>query len=139
MTVLIDLMGGLLLVSGTAFLLLGGLGLLRMPDVFNRIQAGTKTTTLGTILTLAGAACLHPEWGFKLLLIGVFLLFTNPLSSQVLSRAAHRYLALGRDDYPDMTVDKLREDNDAEQEDGQTFDQTVDQIVEQTAEQGGKS
>lgn len=110
MSALLDLIGGILLVAGTSFLLLGGLGLLRMPDVFNRIQAGTKTTTLGTILTLAGAACIHPDWGFKLLLIGLFLLFTNPLSSQVLSRASHRYLALGRDKYPDMCIDKLEED-----------------------------
>lgn len=81
---LLDMMGGLLLVAGAAFLLLGGLGLWRMPDLFNRIQAGAKTTTLGTILILAGTAFLHPEWGFKLLLIGLFLLFTNPLSSQCL-------------------------------------------------------
>ena len=50
----------------------GGLGLIRMPDVFNRIQAGTKTTTLGTLLSLAGAACLQPQWSVKLLLIGLF-------------------------------------------------------------------
>ncbi|MCK5648183.1 MAG: monovalent cation/H(+) antiporter subunit G [Gammaproteobacteria bacterium] len=87
---LLDITGGVLLVAGAVFLLLGGLGLWRMPDLFNRIQAGAKTTTLGTILILAGAAFLHPEWGFKLLLIGIFLLFTNPLSSQVLARAAHR-------------------------------------------------
>jgi len=90
MSAFFDLVGGLLLVAGTAFLLFGGLGLVRMPDVYNRIQAGTKATTLGTLLSLAGAACLHPEWGLKLLLIGLFLLFTNPLSSQVLARAAHR-------------------------------------------------
>ncbi|MCP4995149.1 MAG: Na+/H+ antiporter subunit G [Gammaproteobacteria bacterium] len=87
---ILDIVGGLLLLAGTAFLLLGGLGLVRMPDIYNRIQAGTKATTLGTLLTLGGAACLQPEWGFKLLLIGIFLLFTNPLSSQVLARAAHR-------------------------------------------------
>ncbi|MBP8283687.1 MAG: monovalent cation/H(+) antiporter subunit G, partial [Chromatiaceae bacterium] len=46
----LNLLGGLLLVAGAAFLLLGGLGLVRMPDVFNRIQAGTKATTLGTLL-----------------------------------------------------------------------------------------
>ena len=86
----LDLLGGLLLVAGSAFLLFGGIGLVRMPDLFNRIQAGTKTTTLGSILTLAGAACFHPEWVWKLALIGFFLLFTNPLSSQVLARAAHR-------------------------------------------------
>lgn len=85
-----DIVGGLLLVIGSIFLLLASLGLLRMPDLYNRIQAGTKATTLGTLLMLAGAAFLHPEWGWKLLLIGLFLLFTNPLSSQVLARAAHR-------------------------------------------------
>lgn len=87
---LLDLTGGLLLVAGTAFLFLGALGLVRMPDLYNRIQAGTKATTLGSLLSLAGAACLHPAWFWKLLLIGVFLLFTNPLSSQVLARSAHR-------------------------------------------------
>lgn len=90
MGAVIDILGALLVVLGTAFLFLGGVGLHRMPDVFNRIQVGTKTTTLGTILTLAGTACLHPDWSLKLLLIGLFLLFTNPLSSQVLARAAYR-------------------------------------------------
>lgn len=87
---LLDTLGALLLVVGAAFLLFGGLGLIRMPDLFNRIQAGTKTTTLGSLLILGGAACIEPGWGWKLLLIGLFLLFTNPLSSQVLARAAHR-------------------------------------------------
>lgn len=90
MSAILDIIGALLLLAGTSFLLLGGLGLVRMPDIYNRIQAGTKTTTLGTLLSLLGVAFLHPEWSLKLLLIGVFLLFTNPLSSQVLARAAHR-------------------------------------------------
>lgn len=104
---LLDVTGGLLLVAGASFLLFGGLGLVRMPDLFNRIQAGTKTTTLGTLMILAGSAFLHPEWGLKLLLIGVFLLFTNPLSSQILARAAHRS---GVEQCPETTVDRLAED-----------------------------
>lgn len=108
MSGLADLIGALLLLGGTAFLLLGGLGLVRMPDVYNRIQAGTKATTLGTLLSLAGVAFLHPEWAFKLLLIGVFLLFTNPLSSQVLARAAHR---TGASKVPSTRVDRLEEDS----------------------------
>ncbi len=90
MDAVLPVLGGLLLVVGATFLLLGGLGLVRMPDVFNRIQAGTKATTLGTLLSLAGFACLQPDWTLKLFLIGLFVLFTNPLSSQVLARAAHR-------------------------------------------------
>lgn len=104
---LTDFIGGILLVAGAAFLLFGGLGLVRMPDIFNRIQAGTKTTTLGTLLILSGAAFLQPDWSLKFLLIGLFLLFTNPLSSQVLARAAHRR---GGDSSPKTTVDKLAED-----------------------------
>jgi multicomponent Na+:H+ antiporter subunit G len=87
---ILDILGALLLLAGAIFLFLGGLGLVRMPDVFNRIQAGTKATTLGTLLSLAGFACLQPDWALKLFLIGLFVLFTNPLSSQVLARAAHR-------------------------------------------------
>jgi len=84
----LEIIGGIFLVGGAAFLMLGGLGLVRMPDLFNRIQAGTKATTLGTLLTLIGAACLHPKWGLKLLLIGLFLLFTNPLLSRARSTSA---------------------------------------------------
>ncbi|QTR55158.1 monovalent cation/H(+) antiporter subunit G [Thiothrix unzii] len=109
MGLLIDIIGGLLLVSGAAFLLFGSLGLLRMPDVFNRIQAGTKATTLGTLLTLAGAACLQPGWGWKLLLIGVFLIFTNPVSSQVLANTAHRR---GAQKTPLTKIDQLAEDQE---------------------------
>ena len=107
MEYVIDIFGGALLVGGASFLLFGALGLVRMPDIFNRIQAGTKTTTLGTLLTLAGAACLQPGWGWKLLLIGVFLIFTNPLSSQVLASTAHRK---GVKKSPLTEVDRLAED-----------------------------
>jgi multicomponent Na+:H+ antiporter subunit G len=103
----LGIIGGLLLVAGAAFLLLGSLGLVRMPDLYNRIQAGTKATTLGTLLTLAGAACLQPAWGLKLLLIGMFVLLTNPISSQVLARAAHR---MGIGQSQQTVVDHLAED-----------------------------
>ena len=102
-----DMFGGFLLVAGASFLFFGGLGVLRMPDIYNRIQAGAKTTTLGTLLILSGAAFLHPDWTLKLLLIGLFLLFTNPLSSQVLARAAHRG---GIEKTSETMVDKLAED-----------------------------
>lgn len=105
----LDIVGAVLLVAGTSFLLLGGLGLNRMPDVFNRIQVGTKTTTLGTLLTLSGVACLHPDWAVKLLLIGLFLLFTNPLSSQVLARAAHRS---GAEESALTVVDRITEEGE---------------------------
>ena len=104
---LYDVIGGLFLVAGSSFLLLGSLGLVRMPDIYNRIQAGTKATTLGTLLTLLGVAFFQPAWSLKLLLIGIFLIFTNPLSSQILARAAHRS---GQGRLPASQVDRLAED-----------------------------
>lgn len=107
MGLLTDMIGGLLLVAGACFLLLGSLGLVRMPDTFTRIQAGTKTTTLGTLFTLLGATFLVPGWGWKLLLIGVFLIFTNPISSQLLASTAHQR---GTKKSPLTKVDRLDED-----------------------------
>lgn len=108
MTGFFDFIGGLALVGGAVFLLLGGLGLNRMPDSFGRIQVGAKTTTLGTILVLIGAAFLQPDMTLKLLLIGVFLLFTNPLSSQVLARAAKR---IHTPEAPQTEPDRYAEDH----------------------------
>ena len=45
-----NLIGDILLVIGCAFIALGSLGLIRMPDVYNRLQAGTKAATLGAML-----------------------------------------------------------------------------------------
>ena len=87
---ILDPIGALVVLTGSFFLFLGGLGLYRMPDIYTRIQSGTKATTLGTLLVLLGAALIMPGWALKLLLIMLFLMFTNSLSSQVLARSAHR-------------------------------------------------
>ncbi len=81
------LVGDLFLLLGSAFLFLGALGLVRMPDVFNRIQAGAKAATLGVLGVLVGIAFLQPGWWPKLLAIGLFILFTNPVGSSTLARA----------------------------------------------------
>jgi multicomponent Na+:H+ antiporter subunit G len=75
---------------GTVFLLLGNLGVLRLPDVYNRIQAGTKCTTLGAFLTIIGVGIIQPDWFWKTLLIAVFVLVTNPISSHAIARASRK-------------------------------------------------
>lgn len=82
--------GDVFLVIGALFMFLGVLGIVRMPDVFNRLQAGTKATTLGFLSIVVGLVFFHPEWWSKLLIIGAFVLLTNPLGSHNLARAAHR-------------------------------------------------
>lgn len=79
----------LFLLVGGFFSLLGALGLLRMPDVYNRIQAGTKAVTLGALSFLVGLALLHPNWWPKLLCIAGFILFTNPVGSSTIARALY--------------------------------------------------
>ncbi len=78
------------LVIGGLFYLLGGLGVLRMPDVFNRIQAGTKATTLGAFALLIGVGLANPTWIIKVLLIIVFIVISNPIGSSVLAKAAYK-------------------------------------------------
>lgn len=79
----------ILLLIGAAFALLGALGLIRMPDVYNRIQASTKAVTLGALAFLAGIGLLQPEWWAKLVCIGGFVLFTSPVSSSTIARALY--------------------------------------------------
>jgi len=89
MQVYLELFGALLALAGSLFLLLGGLGVLRMPDSYNRLQAGTKASTLGTILTLVGVGLFHPDWLGKLLILAFFVMLTSPISAHALARAAH--------------------------------------------------
>ena len=104
-----ELTGSILVLTGAFFLFSAGLGLLRMPDTFTRIQAGTKASTLGNILVLAGLGFYHPDWALKLLVVAYFVLMTNPLSSHALSRAAH---AIRTPMAPSTMVDALREEDD---------------------------
>jgi multicomponent Na+:H+ antiporter subunit G len=84
----VSVVGDLLLLVGAVFMLLGAAGLLRMPDVYTRLQAGTKAVTLGSLALLGGLAVHHPGWLPKLGLIAVFVLLTSPIGSSTMARAA---------------------------------------------------
>lgn len=110
MSLLADYIGSLCILLGALFLFSAGLGVLRMPDTYNRIQTGTKATTLGSILILLGLAFLHPDWTFKLIVLIFFVMLTNPVSSHALARAAH---AIGIQESERTVVDLLEEPADA--------------------------
>ena len=111
------LLADLLLFFGGAVIAIGSLGLLRMPDVYNRLQAGTKAATLGALALLLGLALHHPDWWPKLLVIAGFLLFTNPVGSSTIARAARSAgipvwsVDNKADNKPDNTTNKKSEDN----------------------------
>ena len=111
---IVKLIGSIISVIGSVFLTLGALGVLRMPDLYNRMQAGTKATTLGSILTLLGIGLYHPEWLPQVIVLALFIVITNPLSSHALARASH----FARIPLTDKTViDRLKEDKVEDMED----------------------
>lgn len=105
-----ELIGSILVLLGAVFLFSAGLGILRMPDTYTRIQAGTKASTLGNMLVLTGLAVYHPGWTLKLLVVVYFVLMTNPISSHALARAAH---AIRTPMTGTTMADALRDEQDA--------------------------
>ena len=85
-----NIFAGFFLFVGSGFIFLGLLGVYRMPDVFNKIQAGTKATTLGFVSLCLGMIFLMPEWWLKLTLIAIFILASNPIGSHAISRATKK-------------------------------------------------
>jgi multicomponent Na+:H+ antiporter subunit G len=102
----------ILLALGLAFDLLGCLGLVRLPDVYNRLQAGTKCVTLGTFLLLAGVVVRFGfgALGWKALLCIWFIAMTSPTAAHAIARAAHRS---GVPLAPRSVLDRYREDGEA--------------------------
>lgn len=82
--------GVFFLVSGIAFCALGVLGVYRMPDVYTRMHAGSKTIAVGAPLALLGVAFLSPaDVTLKALTVIAFLLLTTPVATIATARAAH--------------------------------------------------
>jgi multicomponent Na+:H+ antiporter subunit G len=84
--------GMTLIAIGLAFNVFGCIGLVRLPDVYNRLQAATKCVTLGTFSILLGVFIISgfTSVGMKALLCGIFLLLTSPTAAHALSRGAYR-------------------------------------------------
>lgn len=78
-------------VVGAAFMLLAGLGMLRLPDLFMRLQASTKASTLGVLCLLVGVTLHFQELGVttRAVLIIAFFFLTAPVSAHVIARAAY--------------------------------------------------
>lgn len=87
---LTDVISWVLLLGGSLFVLIGGIGILRLPDVYTRLHAAGVTDTLGMGMILLG---LMVQAGFtlitiKLLLILLFMIITGPTASHALAKAA---------------------------------------------------
>ena len=90
MEIVLNILSWLLLTSGGFFVLVGGIGALRMPNLYTRMHAASVTDSVGPILIIAG---LILQAGItlasiKLAAILVFLLLTGPTASNALASAA---------------------------------------------------
>jgi multicomponent Na+:H+ antiporter subunit G len=87
---MIDWISGGLVVAGATLALLAGVGVVRMPDVFTRMQASTKASTLGLGCLLAALVVRHPDVSvvMRAFSIGAFMMLTTAVSAHVIARAA---------------------------------------------------
>jgi multicomponent Na+:H+ antiporter subunit G len=96
-----------LLCGGTAFLLLAAIGVVRMPDVFLRISAVSKASTLGVGCVLLATAVASEDIGVRARAVATvaFVFLTTPVASHMLGRAAYR---CGAPLWRGTVVDELR-------------------------------
>lgn len=90
MTLVIDLLSWILLSIGGVFILIGGIGVIRLPELYTRMHAASLTDSIGTILILVGIML---QSGIslatiKLMAILVFMLLTGPTATYALANAA---------------------------------------------------
>jgi multicomponent Na+:H+ antiporter subunit G len=106
---LIELIAYLFFGVGGACALIGAMGILRFPDVYNRLHANTVIIVGGVIMTLLGVSVLYgiSMYSLKALLIALFMFIANPVGAHAIARAAHKS---GVKLWPRSVVDKLEEE-----------------------------
>jgi multicomponent Na+:H+ antiporter subunit G len=106
MRVVADWLGAAFLLAGALLSLAAGIGVLRLPDVLDRMHAATKPQVLGVLLLLLGVALrLRTPSDLGMIgLVAVFQLATAPVAAQMVGRAAYRS---GRVDRDLLDVDEL--------------------------------
>ncbi|MEQ8330738.1 MAG: monovalent cation/H(+) antiporter subunit G [Longimicrobiales bacterium] len=90
MEMVVDVLSWVFILGGTFFVVVGAIGVLRMPDLFTRLHAAGMTDTMGAGLLILGMALqsgISLNLG-RLLLIYLFLFVTSPVASHALARAA---------------------------------------------------
>ena len=92
MDALVLVLSGISIAIGVIALLIGSLGLIRLPDVYCRIHAVGMIDTAGASFIILGMI-IHQGFSlvsFKLALIGVFLFFTSPIATHAVAQVAHK-------------------------------------------------
>jgi multicomponent Na+:H+ antiporter subunit G len=106
---MIDAIGQILITVGILFNIFGCIGLVRFPDVYNRLQASTKCVTLGTILLLVGVAIAGGSGAIaaKAVVCAVFILLTSPTAAHAIAKGTY---ASGVKLWENSVTDKYADD-----------------------------
>ncbi len=88
---MIEIISGIVILFGSFFILISAIGIIRMPDLFTRMSATTKASTLGVGLVLIGTALYWQDIGIsaRAIIIITFLFLTAPVAAHIIGRAAY--------------------------------------------------
>ncbi len=114
-TPLAAILGSILIGVGLFFTFAMTVGMLRFPDAYTRLHAGTKGLTIGAGLLLVGVAVRAPSvaFGLRAVLVAVFLLVTNPIAIHAIARANYRSARARRHMLVDEYAESLEAPDDA--------------------------
>ncbi len=106
---MINIIGYILITIGILFDIFGCIGLVRFPDVYNRLQAATKCVTLGTVVLLIGVALVghSPAMAAKAIVCAVFILITSPTAAHAIAKGAY---SSGVELWENSVVDKYAQE-----------------------------
>ena len=104
-----DIIGYILITIGILFDIFGCIGLVRFPDVYNRLQASTKCVTLGTIVLLIGVAMASGSGAMaaKAIICAVFIVLTSPTAAHAVAKGAY---SSGVELWENSVVDKYADE-----------------------------
>lgn len=96
MIIVVRIIMDILILVGCFFAFAGVIGIIRMPDVFCRLQSSTNIATMGTIGVILGTSLWtfsngNIAMGVKILVIGVLIILTSPIRGHVICKAAYKH------------------------------------------------
>lgn len=88
---MIEIVSAIIIIVGVLFVVIGAVGLLRLPDFYIRISAITKAATVGVACIMIGVALNYNEVSvaIKAFAVVLFLLITSPIAAHIIGRAAY--------------------------------------------------
>ncbi|MFC7366145.1 MULTISPECIES: Na+/H+ antiporter subunit G [Bhargavaea] len=121
---IVEYIAAILMVTGGVMSVVSAIGLIRLPDVYTRSHAATKSSTLAVLLSLLGAFlyfwAVERFIGVRLLLGIIFVFLTAPVAGHVIIRAAHRsgvkLADISKGDELEEARDKLRQEKESRSE-----------------------